>query len=256
MERRTIRRLDAINREFYQRHAEAFDATRRRPWDGWKRVVDHLSALERPSILDVGCGNARFGLFAERRLGRPVDYLGIDRSRPLLERARRRGRSAWRWLEADLVRHGLPAALGRRRFDLVACFGVMHHLPGEALRRELLTAMSRHVGAAGLLAVSFWQFGDHARFTGRAVEPRSLDEDSLDLDDEMEPGDYLLPWGESADGATSASLRYCHHSDRAEVERLLAGSMSGEGFEPVDAFVADGASGALNLYRLLRRVGG
>lgn len=244
MERQTIRRLDAINREFYERHAESFDATRRRPWGGWRRVVDHLGALERPSILDVGCGNARFGLFAERRLGRPIDYLGIDRSQPLLERARRRAPSAWRWLEADLVRDGLPAALGGERFDLVACFAVMHHLPGEVLRCELLAAMSRRVGTAGLLAVSFWQLGDHARFTRRAVDP-----ESLGLAEELEPGDYLLRWGESAGGAAVASLRYCHHADPAEVERLLTAPE----LEPVDAFVADGASGDLNDYRLLRR---
>lgn len=247
MDRRTISKLDAINRTFYERHAESFDATRRRPWVGWERVVDHLVGLEGPSILDVGCGNGRFGLFAERRLGR-LDYVGVDRSRPLLERARRRGRAGWRWLEADLVGGGLPSGLGEARFDLVVCFGVLHHLPGESVRRRLLRSMVRCLGANDLLAVSFWQLGEHDRFTRRAVETGRHGAVEEIEPGELEEGDYLLPWGEIDGDGASEGLRYCHHVDAAEAARLLAGL----GLEHVDSFLADGASGDLNLYYLLR----
>lgn len=250
----TIARLDAVNRRFYERHAESFDAKRRRPWAGWERVLEHLRDFERPSILDVGCGNGRFGLYAARRMAAGIDYLGVDRSRALLELARRRGGPDWRWLEGELIGEGLPHELDGERFDLVACFGVMHHLPGESTRRHLLAAMQRTLAAGGLLAVSFWQLGEDARSAGRAVGVEALEslQPSAEAggwgDVELAPRDYLLPWGESG-AAEPAPLRYCHHVDRQEAERLVEGL----DLAPVDVFRADGATGDLNLYYLLRR---
>jgi hypothetical protein len=45
-------------------------------------------------------------------------------------------------------------------------------------------------------------------------------------------------------------MRYCHHADPAEADRLTAGLQA----EIVETFSADGRGGALNLYRILRRV--
>lgn len=258
MDRDSILELDAVNRRFYARHADSFDAKRRHPWLGWRRVAEHLRDLERPSILDVGCGNGRFGLYAAERARSGIEYVGVDRSREMLELARRRGAADWRWLEADLVREGLPGELDEESFDLVVCFGVMHHLPGEATRRRLLREMAAATAIGGLLAVSFWQLGGQERFTRRA-----LDVDELERGEgtagaiargeiELERGDFLLPWGdgtESGTGPGPVPVRYCHHVDRAEAERLV----EARDLVPVDTFTADGASDDLNLYYLLRR---
>ena len=57
----TARRLLAINRSFYQRHAADFARTRRQAWAGWQRLLPLLRGRAR--LLDVGCGNGRFGRF-------------------------------------------------------------------------------------------------------------------------------------------------------------------------------------------------
>jgi hypothetical protein len=59
---------------------------------------------------------------------------------------------------------------------------------------------------------------------------------------DLEPGDYLLRWGETA-------CRYCHFADPSEAARLVESLQ----LENVESFRADGASGDLNLYYLLRK---
>ena len=258
MDAPTVARLNALNREFYRRHALSFDRTRRAPWPGWQRVAELVSSLDRPSILDVGCGNARFGLFLASAESRPIDsldidYVGIDASPRLLAIAASRGPSHWRWVEADVIAEPLPLV---GEFDLVVCFGVLHHVPGESTRQALLSSLAERLAQGGHLAVSFWQFGDRARFRDRALGWRSgvRGPESLDLS-KLEHNDFLLPWGaDSGSAQGELPIRYCHFVDRAEARRLV-GELRVEkpGLEPVDEFVADGHSGDLNLYHLLRR---
>lgn len=256
MDETTIARLAAVNRDFYRRRAAAFDETRRAPWPGWGRVSALLATTERASILDVGCGNGRFGAFLDGRLRRPLDYVGVDSSRELLRLAAGRAPAGSRFVEADLSGPEPLAAVEREGgagFDLVAGFGLMHHLPGEATRRRVLEAMAARVAPGGHLAVSFWQFGERARFRDRA-----LDWGGVGLTGErVERNDFLLPWGATDDGedggpgagAATRVPRYCHYADRAEARRLVAG------LELVlrDEYRSDGRSGDLNLYLLLAR---
>lgn len=61
MDTKTINHLNAINRAFYATVANDFDQTRGTAWPGWKRLQPYLTLPL--SVLDVGCGNARFALF-------------------------------------------------------------------------------------------------------------------------------------------------------------------------------------------------
>ena len=71
MNRVTVERLIALNREFYRSRAAEFDVSRRNPWPGWARVLDAIDRTRNVAILDVGCGNGRFGLFAEELPNEP-----------------------------------------------------------------------------------------------------------------------------------------------------------------------------------------
>jgi 2-polyprenyl-3-methyl-5-hydroxy-6-metoxy-1,4-benzoquinol methylase len=66
----TRERLNTINREFYRVTAHDFDETRGQPWPGWKRVLPYLKLPL--SVLDVGCGNGRFGVFLAQNLTLPT----------------------------------------------------------------------------------------------------------------------------------------------------------------------------------------
>ena len=79
--------LRAINRRFYDRFAPEFDASRGRPWPGWERVVDCL--VPPVAVLDVGCGNGRFGAYLAGRSD-GLSYLGVDACGALLRAATER----------------------------------------------------------------------------------------------------------------------------------------------------------------------
>ncbi|MFN7209248.1 MAG: class I SAM-dependent methyltransferase, partial [Aggregatilineales bacterium] len=83
MDEAACRALNALNRAFYAQAAENFDESRGRAWNGWRRLLPHLEGLPVPRrILDVGCGNGRFGRFLARHLPQ-VRYHGMDNNAAL-----------------------------------------------------------------------------------------------------------------------------------------------------------------------------
>ncbi len=247
----TAAALHRINLDFYSRHAEAFSATRERPWPAWLRVAELLEERQddgRWSVLDLGCGNGRLGRFLEGRWGERLRYHGVDASEPMLAIARAMG-GGGRFLCRDLLREGLPAELAEERFDLVTAFGLLHHLPGLESRKALLRDAAGRLSPGGLLAVSFWQFGALERFRRRMVPWEVYNRTATEPIDRLavEEGDSLLAWGEAAEPGQTPLVRYCHWTTPAEADRLLTSLP----LTPAVSFRADGQGGDLNLYRIL-----
>jgi SAM-dependent methyltransferase len=236
----TVLALNEINRRFYRTSAEAFSGSRDYPWLGWERIVGGLPAPPR-SVLDVGCGNARFGAYLAAWLGGEFSYLGVDASAELLALARRRSDlpSDTALIERDLVAGPSADALPGGHYSLVAAFGLLHHVPSFARRLELLGEMVERLEPGGRLAISVWRFGAFERFQHKLV-PFEPPIETADL----EPGDVLLSFGE-APGA----VRYCHFLDEDEIDRLLAAAA----LPCLDRFWADGREETLNDYLVLGR---
>ena len=176
-------------------------------------------------MLDVGCGNGRFGRFLADRLGKErLRYVGIDSSAALLDRAKTAldGLDA-RLEQRDIVENPPDAALDQ--FELVALFGVLHHIPGMDRRLALLRALGERVSPGGLLVFTEWRFLEVATLRERIVP--------WEATLAVEAGDYLLDWrrGERA-------LRYCHAVDEAEHSRLVEAA----GLGVVEEFHADAAN--------------
>lgn len=229
MDESTIRRLNAINQRFYETVATDFDATRQKPWLGWRQLVPYLRAGMR--VLDVGCGNGRFGMFVAENLQGAFSYMGLDSSAALLERAK----LALAHVDArlhvrDVVTEPLGDDLGC--FDLVALFGVLHHVPGAAQRLDLMRRLAQCVEPGGWLIFSEWRFYEDARLRERILP--------WDAEMQVEQGDYLLDWRRG-----TTALRYCHDVDDKEHERLVAAT----GLAVVAEFRADSA----NLYSVLHK---
>ncbi len=231
MDDTTARRLNALNRQFYQITATEFDASRAHPWPGWERLLPHLRAPL--TVLDVGCGNGRLGVFLAQHVGAGLRYIGLDSSPALLDRARIALAGIDARLEAwDLMDDPLPA----EQYGLVALFGVLHHVPGAVRRRALLADLAARVAPSGLLAFAAWRFIEDPRYRSRlAPWPDGWTAD---------PGDYLLDWRRGPH-----ALRYCHAVDDAEHAALIAAT----GLREVATYRADGRSGQENLYTILRR---
>ncbi len=283
MDPETAQALADINRAFYRDRAEAFSATRERPWPGWSRVLACLEGSPRPlRVLDVGCGNGRFASFlaqeqggrlesrrtrSERnasegrgpsasderargpaRPGERFDYVGVDASEGLLARARARqlGAGRARFLRADWALSPPERALPPGTFSLVVIFGVLHHVPGAARRRALLEAAARRLAPGGVLALTAWRFEASPRLRARLVTWEEYNRGAARPVDpaRLEPGDRLLRWGERESGG----VRYCHFADDTETDRLAAGL----GLERLAAYCADGRNGDRNRYLVLR----
>ncbi|MEL6149620.1 MAG: class I SAM-dependent methyltransferase [Chloroflexota bacterium] len=233
-----IARLNRINKRFYEVTAAHFDATRQQPWPGWEQLLPHLPA-ERPlRVLDVGCGNGRFGLFLAERLIGHIHYTGLDNNAALLDYARdalaAQENVTVTLREVDVVvTEGALAPAGQ--FDVVVAFGVIHHVPGGKNRRRFVQQMAACVAPGRVMAFAAWRFMDNDRLRKRTVP----------MPDDLphEPGDYLLDWkrGETA-------LRYCHFVDDAEHAQLVAAT----GLDDIVTYRADGHDGQTNKYSVLR----
>jgi 2-polyprenyl-3-methyl-5-hydroxy-6-metoxy-1,4-benzoquinol methylase len=133
--------------------------------------------------------------------------------------------------ERDIVEH--PPETGT--YDLVALFGLLHHIPGAERRLTLVKTLAERVTPHGLLVFTCWRFYEYSRFRERIVP--------LPEDLSAEAGDYLLDWRRG-----THALRYCHYVDDEELERLIEATH----LQPVLQYRADGQSDDMNLYVILQ----
>ena len=113
------------------------------------------------------------------------------------------------------------------------------------LRVELMRQLVESVRSGGVVALSFWQFARDERMAEKAR--RATERGKRELGMELEANDYLIGWND-----IEGVYRYCHSFTDDEVEELVR-SISGEA-ELVDRFRADGRTGELNGYAVLRRL--
>jgi SAM-dependent methyltransferase len=219
MQPQTIYLLNQLNRQFYQTTASAFDASRHAPWQGWHQLLPFLSE-SRPNPLrvwDVGCGNGRFGLFLAQQLGPTFHYTGWDNSPYLLDRAHSALKEQgieYQLQTADVVEADVQPP---GTYDLIALFGVLHHIPSVALRHKLIHALLEALTPQGQLWLSTWAFYELERFRARVIawEDARVPPEYQTLD--LEAHDYLLDWRSDPPPA----LRYCHYVSSQEASNLL-----------------------------------
>jgi tRNA (uracil-5-)-methyltransferase TRM9 len=241
MDSSTAQRLIELNREFYARFGESFSATRHRIQPGVRRVLGRLNGDE--SILDLGCGNGELARELAKG-GHRGPYLGLDFSLPLLREAEGQfGDLLVRFIEADLTQ---LAVISNQLFvnghwSVVAAFAVLHHIPSQELRLNILRVVKQLVKADGLFIHSNWQYLNSEKLKARIQPWEAASISARDVD----PGDYLLDWRSGGKG-----LRYVHHFDEQELDELARTS----GFQVIDTFYSDGEGGQLGLYQVWKPV--
>jgi len=239
-------RLIELNRRFYTDFGESFSATRGRIQPGVRRVLDSMIGNE--TLLDLGCGNGELARTLARD-GHRGAYLGLDFSLPLLKDAESvpEGFSA-EFREVDLTQLSVignqPAPVrglsvtGHR--SLITAFAVLHHIPGQGLRLDILKTVHELLADDGRFIHSNWQFLNSPRLRQRLREWGEVGLTEADVD----PGDYLLDWRSGGTG-----LRYAHHFSEGELAELARSS----GFRVAETFYSDGKEGNLAVYQTWRK---
>jgi tRNA (uracil-5-)-methyltransferase TRM9 len=235
MDAGTAAHLIEINHNFYTRFGIPFSTTRHRLQPGVRRVIATLSGDE--SILDLGCGNGELARELAKG-GHRGPYLGVDFSVPLLQEAEG-GDAFARFIQMDLIRlSALSDQLSLSGgWSLIMAFAVLHHIPSNTMRLDLLRAVRGLVSWEGKFMLSNWQF-----LNSEKLKARIQDWSKVGLSREVvDPGDYLLDWRSGGTG-----LRYIHHFTEAELSALAEAA----GFRILETFYSDGESGNLGLYQI------
>lgn len=242
MDERTVQKLRELDEAFYRDNAASFSHTRQHAWPGWERVIESLSCAP-ATVLDVACGNARLKEFVDKRFGDGhAQYYGVDSCPDLLPQGGGIGFQCLDIIEC-LLEGSLATSIEAPSCDLTACFGFMHHVPTHELRSALLNALVEKTVSGGMLAVSFWQFADDPKTLEKARmrTARGCAELGISLDE----GDYLLGWNDMP-----GTYRYCHSFNDDEIDELSA--QVADRVVLVDRFKADGKTGQMNGYLVLR----
>jgi tRNA (uracil-5-)-methyltransferase TRM9 len=243
----TAARLVEINRYFYNRFGESFSATRHRIQPGVRRVLNMLKGDE--TILDLGCGNGELARELAKRAHRG-SYLGVDFSVPLLRdaEAQPEGFSA-KFLQADLTKLSAYSnqlavsssqILNTEHWTLITAFAVLHHIPSEKLRLDLLRTVHDLLTDEGKFILSNWQFLNSEKLKAKIKPWEVVAIQSSNVD----AGDFLLDWKSGGDG-----LRYVHHFGEKELSTLAEAA----GFVVAETFYSDGETGNLGLYQTWQR---
>lgn len=229
--------LIEINREFYTRFGDSFSATRHRIQPGVRRVLGMLKGDE--SILDLGCGNGELARELAKR-GHRGAYLGVDFSLPLLRDAEVQPEEfSARFLEVDLTKLSAvqEQLLVSGNWSVVTAFAVLHHIPSQELRLDILRVANQLLKKEGLFIHSNWQFLNSEKLKAR-IQPWEV----VNLSEaQVDGGDYLLDWRSGGKG-----LRYVHHFSERELGELASASQ----FRVVETFYSDGETGNLGLYQI------
>lgn len=246
----TINKLRLINHRLYQTLAAEFSATRERLQPGVLRILEDIP----PSfnLLDLGCGNGELALHLLENNHKGT-YFGLDYSAPLLDIARSRlsnfsnealESGHYHFLLTDLtgsewishVRTEMAHA-NISTWNTILAFAVLHHIPGEEMRRSLLAQIRSLLRPGNQFIHSVWQFLNSPRMRERILpwSEAGLDPEAVESDD------YLLDWRRGG-----YAQRYVHHFSETELADLARST----GFEIANTFYSDGEGGNLGLYQV------
>ena len=240
MDEATVQHLLDLNRQFYQTFALQFSATRQRLQAGVMRLLPTIPPDGQ--VLDLGCGNGELARELAS-LGFQGHYQGIDQSAEFLAEAQQKlaGKGNFSFVFADLTSANWHSSLPAMSFEIIMALAVLHHIPGSALRRQLLTAVRTLLSPTGHFIHSEWQFLSSPRLQARLQPWEKVGLTGYQVD----PGDYLIDWRGGSQG-----LRYVHFFTEEELATLAKEN----GFKVYKTFLSDGEGSKLGLYQIWKRV--
>jgi SAM-dependent methyltransferase len=228
MQIETIKKLNQLNQDFYTKTNQYWNNDPNYFWEGWNQVgewVDQNFGDGEVSVLDLGCGNARFVNFLLHKTKVKIRYIGVELNSELINASQIKPNprlTYFKIVQTDLGESEWINKLEELdlKFDLVVLFGLFHNIPGSQIRLNILQESSNLLKSKGLLVFTGWRFVEKPRLNKRIIQTTApnfadtLNEIGIKLD-QMEYGDYILNWNKRV-----YCLRYTHHIDQNEAKEI------------------------------------
>lgn len=200
------KRIMELNKRFYDLLADDFSQTRANALEEFASLASYFK--DGDSVLDLGCGNGRFYELVCQP-DKNIKYFGVDNSNRLILLAKQKYPQG-----QFILSDGLALSFSENFFDKILCAAVLHHLPGDDLRREFLRQAHRVLKQGGLLVLTtaFAAWGSRRwvpllKYSWLKIMGRSR----------LDWGDYYEPWGSGG----NKGLRYFHNFSVKEIRGLL-----------------------------------
>ncbi len=212
-------------RENYDELSREFSNTRAYLWAEFCELAEYVKNGDK--ILDLGCGNGRlYELFKNR----PIEYIGVDNSRRLIELAKENQLPSKFQAPQFLVVDALDLPFQKQEFDVIFSVAVLHHIPSVELRRQFLDNCYKALRPGGRLILTIWNFWQPRLLLRYRLWPMALGWHRRELD----PGDVLIPWKMRVPRSETLALhekylppifkiinRYYHAFRRKELTELM-----------------------------------
>ena len=134
MDKKLVASLLKKVRDDYNTIAKEWNEKRNQVHPLRKRLLKRIPPGAR--VLDVGCGN---GIVYEFLAKKSIRYTGVDVSNKLIQIARRRAKALQgKPLYTFKVASALNLPFKDKYFTHVLCMAVIHHIPGEETRTQVM----------------------------------------------------------------------------------------------------------------------
>jgi len=146
MDKRYAQYLLNKTKNDYNLISEDFSRTRWNIWAEFNIFRDYVENGDK--VLDVGCGNGRL---LELLKDKNIDYIGSDVAEKLINIAKRKYPQN-KFLVADARELSFP----ENSFDKVFLIAVLHSIPSEEFRLQILKKIREILKPGGLLILTVW----------------------------------------------------------------------------------------------------
>lgn len=242
MDKETISKIIDLNNHFYQKVGSDFDTTRQYYWKGWEKVKMILKThfSDSISVLDLACGNGRFGDFLIENKIAVSNYIGIDSSDYLLSKARDNIiDTKYKFEKHNLLSSDFSIS---KNFDLITMFGFLHHIPSEEVRKNFIQKFIDELNPEGIMVITFWSKFNRAG----SKKYEDLSETGKKIYTHFEKGDYFFGWDN-----LPMLERYCHLFENEEVSQIASNLNN---VNVIEQYRSDGKKNPDNIYLILKKL--
>lgn len=200
MRNQGVNEINQINQNFYKKHSQSFSSSRDMNfWKGFEVCKKFIKPDY--SILDLGCGNARFLQFLKTENVLFRSYFGVDSEKSFISENKRKFPEG-NFQTQDILDYENFKSIPSN--DFVCIFGVTHHIPDKDFRVKWFSNLKELVNQNGFMVVSFWNFNTEKSIP---FEPKEY---------VSQKGDYFLGWKQDF-----SEVRFCHQYDKNELREII-----------------------------------